>query len=89
MLADQYRKKSLLYKTNVLLVPLGDDFRWDTEKEIKNQFENYFKLMNGHPDMKIKVSFRICMTCIIHNGFVNNLLIGCIHVCLLRFSLEH
>ena len=58
-MADQYRKKSTLYKTKVLLVPLGDDFRWDTEKEIKNQFTNYFKLIdyiNSHPAMKMHVS---------------------------------
>jgi len=58
LLADQYRKKSTLFKTNVLLVPLGDDFRWDTTKEITAQFSNYFKLMdymNSHPEMKIEV----------------------------------
>ena len=60
MLADQYRMKSKLYRTNVLLVPLGDDFRWDNQKEIDNQFNNYFKLMdymNAHPEMAIHVQF--------------------------------
>ena len=60
MLADQYRKKSRLYRTNVLLVPLGDDFRWDTQREIDAQFTNYYKLMdymNAHADMNINVQF--------------------------------
>ncbi len=58
VLADQYRKKSTLFKTNVVLVPLGDDFRWDTSKEINAQFTNYFKLIdyiNTHPDMRMEV----------------------------------
>lgn len=60
-LLDQYRKKSTMYKNNVVLVILGDDFRYDKPIEWDQQYTNYQKLfdhINNRKELNAEVSTR-------------------------------
>ena len=61
---DPYRKKSQLYGKDgahdLVLVPHGEDFRYDRIKEAKDQFENLerlFEYMNSRSDWNVNVRF--------------------------------
>ncbi|XP_026315015.1 alpha-mannosidase 2 [Hyposmocoma kahamanoa] len=60
MILDQWRKKSQLYRSNVLMVPLGDDFRYDRANEWDNQYLNYEMLIdyiNSNVEYNAEVQF--------------------------------
>ncbi|KAL8605774.1 hypothetical protein ACOMHN_059339 [Nucella lapillus] len=59
-LYKQFRQKSFFYKYNTILVPIGDDFRYEKEMEWDQQYGNYSRLMrymNARKDWKVKVRF--------------------------------
>lgn len=59
-LYEQFRKKSSLYQYNTILVPIGDDFRYDSAHEWDEQYRNYDLLMdymNSKTEWNINVKF--------------------------------
>lgn len=57
---DQWRKKSSLYKTGSVLIPLGDDFRYSQNTEWEAQRENYEKIfdyINNEPSLNAEAKF--------------------------------
>lgn len=61
LLVDQYRRKATLYNQRaILLVPLGDDFRYLSSAEWTVQLENYNKIikyLDEHPKYRVKLRF--------------------------------
>ncbi|KAI6221443.1 Alpha-mannosidase [Aphelenchoides fujianensis] len=61
LLVDQWRRKSRLFRRNSpLLVPLGDDFRFDTRAEWAAQHANYGRLLahvNNRTEFRVHARF--------------------------------
>uniref|UniRef100_A0A182IRW0 Alpha-mannosidase n=1 Tax=Anopheles atroparvus TaxID=41427 RepID=A0A182IRW0_ANOAO len=59
-IVDQWRKKSVLYRTRNVLIPLGDDFRYTTSIEWEAQrvnFERLFDYINNEPSLNVEAKF--------------------------------
>lgn len=60
LLMDQFRKKAMLFNTNSLLIPLGDDFAWQDQREWDAQVDNYNQIMsyvNSMPKLNAYIQF--------------------------------
>lgn len=60
LILDQWRKKSVLYKTRSVLIPLGDDFRYTQSTEWEAQrknFEQIFEYVNNVPNLNVEAKF--------------------------------
>lgn len=46
LLLEQYSRAASLFPHNVALIPIGDDFRYNKEREVEQQYTNYKKLID-------------------------------------------
>ncbi|CAG9863272.1 unnamed protein product [Phyllotreta striolata] len=61
LLLEQYARTGSLFTHNTVLMPLGDDFRYNVKEEWDQQYTNYMKLINyinGHSEKyKAEITF--------------------------------
>lgn len=60
LMLRQYRDKNFFFRYNTVLIPIGDDFRYDEEVEWDQQYVNYEKLihyLNSKPQYNIKIQW--------------------------------
>ncbi|XP_055353535.1 alpha-mannosidase 2x-like [Paramacrobiotus metropolitanus] len=59
-LIDQFRKVAYLYPHNILLIPLGMDFRWSNTFEWDSKYGNFKKMadyLNSDPKFRVHIQF--------------------------------
>ncbi|XP_055353589.1 alpha-mannosidase 2x-like [Paramacrobiotus metropolitanus] len=59
-LMDQFRKLAYLHPHNILLIPMGDDFRWGNKLEWDAKYGNFKKIadyLNSDPKYRVHIQF--------------------------------